>query len=388
MIPSRIGRLRAVVAGVALALAATAAGVPPAQAAPTTTTATTAQAATSQVVGFTVGRDGRFYLASSAGVSPFGATVVAPPGADVSAVRQADGNTAVFTVGSQGGLVAAVTSSATANVTVYRDGAGNLAAPGTPLSAFTAPDGYVYVFFVGVDGAVYSASYSRLVRPGAGPQRVSAPGVAPPGAVLAGSWQSSGPGAFLVGADGGLRHVGRTGGTWQTSAVGPAGVATAGSGVAASTSGGVQAYYAGWDGRLWQVTPAGGGLPDPWNRVAVSGAGSVPVGARLAVARPAAGPTGVYFADAAGAVRLVSNVSGGWQESVATNPGVARPGGPISVLTVEDYIFAGWCGNDLWWWLFWWWRRPPPPPPLAETLAVPLGYPIEYGANVSLTLYR
>ncbi|MEV4842290.1 hypothetical protein AB0K20_03570 [Micromonospora matsumotoense] len=38
----------------------------------------------------------------------------------------------------------------------------------------------------------------------------------------------------------------------------------------------------------------------------------------------------------------------------------------------------------LWWWLFWWWRRPPPPPPLA----VPLGYPIEYGVNVSLTLYR
>ncbi|MEV4773694.1 hypothetical protein [Micromonospora humida] len=385
MFINRMGRLRTLAAGAALALAVTAAGVPPAQAAPS---APTTRAAASQVVGFTVGQDGRLYLASSTGVSPFGATVVAPPGADVSAVRQADRNTAVFAVGTQGGLVAAVTSSATSAITVYRDGASGLATPGTRLTAFTAPDGSVYVFFVGTDGAVYGAAYPRLVRPGVGPQRVSAPGVAPPGAVLAGSWQSGAPGVFFVGTDGGLRHLNRTSGTWQTSAVGPAGVAAAGSGVAATTSGGAQAYYAGLDGRLWQVTPAGGGMPEPWERVVVSGAGTVPVGARLAVARPAAGPTGVYFADAAGAVRIVTNVSGGWQESVATNPGVAGPGGPISVLAVEDYVFSGWCGNDIWWWLFWWWRRPPPPPPLAETLAVSLGYPIQYGANVSLTLYR
>ncbi|MFY1585943.1 hypothetical protein ACN267_15695 [Micromonospora sp. WMMD734] len=387
MIPHRIGRLRAAAAGVVLALVATAAAVPPAQAAPPPSTA---QAAASQVVGFTVGQDGRLYLTSSTGVSPFGPTALAPPDADVSAVRQSDGNTAVFTVGTQGGLVAAVTSSATSNITVYRDGAGNLAPPGGRLTAFTAPDGYVYVFFVGVDGAVYSTSYSRVVRPGAGPQRVSVPGVAPPGAVVAGSWQSSGPGAFFVGVDGGLRHLARTGGTWQTSSVGPSGVAAAGSGVASLAGGGVQAYYAGLDGRLWQVSPAGGGLPDPWNRVAVSDVGVVPVGAALAATRPVDGPTGVYFADAAGAVRIVTNVAGGWQAYVVTGPAFAKPGGSISVLTVGDYVYAGWCGNDLWWWLFWWWRRPPPPPPppLGEILPVPLDYPIQYGANVSLTLYR
>ncbi|MFJ6198070.1 hypothetical protein [Micromonospora sp. NPDC092111] len=383
MIPTRIGRLRAAAAAsAALALAVTSVGAPPAQA---------AQAAASQVVGFTVGQDGRFYLASSGGLSPFGSTVVAPPGADVSAVRQADGNAAVFTVGTQGGLVSAVTSSATSNITVYRDGASNLATPGTQLNALAAPDGYVYVFFVGNDGAVYSASYNRVVRPGVGPQRVSPPGVAPSGAVIAGVWQSSGPGAFFVGDDGGLRYLSRTGtGTWQTSSVGPPGVAAAGSGVAALTSGGVQAYYAGLDGRLWQISPAGGGLPDPWNRLAVSAAGVVPVGARLAATRASGGPTGVFFAGADGAVRVVTNLTSGWQESVTTGPGVAKPGGPVSALAYGDYLITGWCGNDLWWWLHWWWRRPPSPPPpwWGETTSFPLGYPIEYGANISLTLYR
>ncbi|MEU1885541.1 hypothetical protein [Micromonospora sp. WMMD987] len=392
MIPNRIGRRRVVATGMALALVATAVGVPRVPAAQAAPPRATAQAATSQVVGFTVGRDGRFYLASATGVTPFGSTVVAPPNADVSAVRQPDGNAAVFTVGTQGGLVAAVTSSATSTVSVYRDGASNLATPGTRLTAFTAPDGYVYVFFVGVDGAVYGTSYNRVVRPGTGPQRLSATGVAPPGAVLAGSWRSGGPGAFFVGSDGGLRHLGRTNGSWQTSSIGPSGVAAAGSGVAALTDGDVQAYYAGLDGRLWQVTPAGGGLPDPWNRVAVSATGVVPVGARLTVTRPANGPTGVFFADAAGAVRIVTNLAGGWQDSVTTGPGVASPGGPISALTSGDYFFVGWWGNGLWWWLFWWWRRPPPPPPppplLGETLPITLGYPIQYGANVSLILYR
>lgn len=383
MIPTKIGRLRAAAAvGAALALAVTSVGAPPVQA---------AQAAASQVVGFTVGQDGRFYMASSSGLSPFGSTVVAPPGADVSAVRQADGNAAVFTVGTQGGLVTAVTSSATSNITVYRDGASNLATPGTRLNAFTAPDGYVYVFFVGNDGAVYSASYNRVVRPGAGPQRVTAPGVAPPGAVIAGTWRSSGPGAFFVGDDGGLSYVSRTGtGTWQTASVGPSGVAAPGSGVAALTSGDVQAYYAGLDGQLWRVIPNGGGLPDPWNRLAVSAAGVVPVGAHLAATRASNGPTGVFFAGADGAVRVVTNLAGGWQESVTTDPGVAKPGGPVSALTSGDYMLTGWCGNDLLWWLFWWWTRPGPPPPpwWGETVSFPLDYPIEYGANISLTQYR
>ncbi|NBE79950.1 hypothetical protein [Micromonospora rubida] len=382
MIPTRFRRPRVAVAvAAALALAVTPTGAPPARA---------AQAAASQVVSFTVGQDGRLYLASPAGITPFGSTVVAPPNAGVAAARQPDGNVAAFVIGTQGGLVAAVTSSATSNISVYRDGAAGLAPPGARVSAVTDSAGYLHVFFAGTDGAIYSASYNRQVRPGGGPQRVSAPGLAPPGAVVAATRQSTMPGVVFVGADGALTSVWRTSaGTWATIPAGPTGMAPPGGGVAVAATAGVQAYVAGLDGRIWQVGFAFGPRPEPWQPVAITGAGAAPAGARLAAAQFTGGPSNVFFAGSDGAVRVVTNMAGGWQQSVTTAAGAAKPGGPLAIVAVDDYLYSAWCGNDLWWWLYWWWRRPPPPPPWwGDPFTLPLTQPIEYGAEVAITLYR
>ncbi|WP_431905772.1 hypothetical protein [Micromonospora carbonacea] len=379
----RRGARVALAAGIALALALAPAVSPPARAAQ--------QAAASQLVGFAVGQDGRLYRATSAGVAPFGSAVVAPPGAAVSAVRQSDGNVAVFVVGTQGGLVAAVTNSASSGVTVYRDGATGIAPPGARLNAVTDPAGVVHVFFVGHDGAVYGTSYSGAVRPGSGPKRVSATGVAPPGATVAGAWQSAQPGVVVVDVAGGLTSVWRTtAGTWTTVPAGPAGVAAAGGGVAAVSTAGVQAYYAGLDGKLWQVRFASGPVPVPWAPTAVSGAGVVPAGARLAAARFVNGPSSVFFAGADGAVRVVTDQTGSWVESPTTPAGVARPGSPLALVAVDDFVYSAWCGNDLWWWLRWWWRLPPPPPPpwYGDTFTLPVANPIQYATEVAVTLYR
>ncbi|MFF3852438.1 hypothetical protein [Micromonospora sp. NPDC002575] len=381
--PLRLRGFRvALAAGIALALALTPTAPPPAHAAQ--------QAAASQLVGFAVGQDGRLYRATTAGVAPYTSAVVAPPGAAVSAVRQSDGNVAVFTVGTQGGLVVAVTSSATSAVTVYHDGANNLAPPGARLSAVTVGSA-VHVFFVGHDGAVYSTSYTGAVRPGIGPRRVSATGVVPPGATVAAAWQSGLPGAVFVGADGGLNSVWRnSAGAWATVPAGPAGVATPGGGVAAASTAGVQAYYAGLDGKLWQVGFTSGPFPVPWTPVAISGAGVVPAGARLAAARFVNGPSNVFFAGADGAVRVVTDQTGSWVESATTPPGVARPGSPLALVAVDDFVYSAWCGNGLWWWLHWWWRWPPPPPPpwYGDTFTLPIGNPIQYATEVAVTLYR
>lgn len=373
----------AVAAGVALVVAAAPAVAPPAHA---------VQAAASQIVGFSVGRDGRFYAAIGTTVGPFGSTVVAPPGAGVAAARQPDGNIAAFAVGTHGGLVVAATSSSGSSVTPQRDGAGGLAPPGARLSAVTDAAGQVHVFFVGANGGIYAASYNKLVRPGAGPRLISAAGLASPGAVLAAGWHYNLPGVVFVGLDGALTSVWRsTTGTWTTAAASPAGLASPGAGVAVSSTAGVQAYVSGVDGRLWQVAfTTAGPVPEPWQPVAITAAGVVPAGARLAAARFAIGPSNVLFAGADGAVQVVTNLTGSWVVSPTTAAGVAKPGGPVAAVTLDDHLYTPWCGNDLWWWLRWWKRPLPPPPPpwLGDVFRTPAGYPLQYGGEVAVTLYR
>ncbi|WP_326557631.1 hypothetical protein [Micromonospora sp. NBC_01796] len=379
----------AVAVGVAVATAVAPLGAPPGQA---------AQLAPSQLVGFTIGADGRLYPAttgpSSGPSGPVSNAVIAPPGAGVSAVRQPDGNLATFVIGTQGALVAGTTNSASSGFRIFTDGAGGLAPPGGQVSAVSTADG-VHAFFVGNDGALYGASYVQRVQPGAGPQRISATGIAPPGAVVAATRQGNVPGALFVGADGGLQSVWRTGtNTWATVPASPPGLAPPGGGVAATSGAVVYAFLTGLDGRLWRVNFAAGGLPDPWDPVAISGVGAAPVGARLAAAQFTTGQLSVFFAGADGAIRVATNLAGGWIEpAVASQPGIARPGGPISLTVVDDYVYVAWCGNNIWWWFFWWWRRPIPPPPgpppwSGEVFSFPTSNPVRVGFDTSITMIR
>ncbi|MEH1016654.1 hypothetical protein V6U90_26580 [Micromonospora sp. CPCC 206060] len=349
------------------------------------------QATASQVVGFTVGMDGRVYAASFTGLSPFTSTAIAPPGAGVSAVRQSDGNVAVFTIGNNGGLFSLVTSSAGSGTRISQVGPSGLANPGGRVNAVSAPDGSIHVAFPGKDGAVYGASYTSTMQLTSGVQRASATGVAPSSAVAA-AWVSGVPGAVFVGSDGALHSVWRTGtGTWTTIPASAPGLASPGAGVTAVVKGGTAAYVGGLDGRLWQVSvTTSGGVPDPWDPVAISGTGVVPVGARLAVARFDYGSTNVVFAGADGAIRVVTNQTGSWVTSVTTTAGIAQPGAPVATLTYGDYLYSDWCGNDLWWWF--WWKRPLPPPPpppwYGETLSFRTTIPVRQGYEVSMTLFR
>ncbi|WP_329100601.1 hypothetical protein OG792_18720 [Micromonospora sp. NBC_01699] len=378
----------AVAVGVAVATAIAPIGAPPARA---------AQVAASQLLGFTIGADGRLYSASpggsSGGSGPVSGTVIAPPGAAVSAARQPDGNVATFVIGNQGGLVAGSTSSAGSGFRIFLDGSAGLAPPGGQVSSISTQDS-VHVFFVGYDGAIYSTSYLQRVQPGAGPRRVSAVGIAPPGAVVAATRQSYLPGAVFVGVDGAVHSVWRGGtGAWSTFPVSPAGVAPPGGGVATASTTSPHAFFTGQDGRLWRVGLSAVPHPEPWEPVAISGVGAAPAGARLAAAQFTDGRLAVFFAAADGAIRVATNLAGGWTEpAVASQPGIARPGGAISLTVVDDYVYVAWCGNNIWWWFFWWWRRPIPPPPgpppwYGEVFSFPTTNPVRAGFNVSTTLY-
>ncbi|MBO4205653.1 hypothetical protein [Micromonospora echinofusca] len=350
------------------------------------------QATASQLLGFTVGMDGRVYAASPTGLSPFTSYAIAPPGAGVSAVRQSDGNAAVFTIGTNGGLFTVLTSSATSGTRIVQVGPSGLASPGGRVNAVTGLDGSIHVAFPGRDGAVYAVSFSSTMSQTSSVQRASATGVAPSNAVVAAAWVSGVPGAVFVGSDGALHSVWRTGtGTWTTVPASAPGLASPGAGVAAIVKGGTAAYVSGLDGRLWQVgVTASGGVPDPWDPVAVTGTGVVPVGARLAATRFDNGPTNVLFAGADGAIRIVTNQTGSWVTSVASGAGVAQPGGPVAALAYGDYLYSDWCGNDLWWWF--WWKRPLPPPPpppwYGETDSFPTTIPVRSGYEVAVALYR
>ncbi|MFD2767132.1 hypothetical protein [Micromonospora eburnea] len=195
----------------------------------------------------------------------------------------------------------------------------------------------------------------------------------------------------FVGGNGGLYSIWQTGsGTPAAVLNSPPDVAQPGGGVAAlTTSAGVQTFFTGRDGRLWTAHISAGPLPDPWAPVAITAAGAVPSGASLAAVRLPNGALAVFFAGADGAIRAAAtDLTGSWLEPFAVGPtGVARPGGPVSLLAAGDYLYSGWCGNEIWWWWRWRWPGGPFPQPWQGELA-PIRAPglIRDGFNVSLTL--
>lgn len=351
------------------------------------------------LAGFVVAADGRLYRApapgggsSGGGLVRVSSGAVAPPGAGLSTVHQSDGNLALFLIGTHGGLVAATTSASGSGLTFFNVGSGGLAVPGGKLSATVAPDG-VHVFFPARDGSIYAVSFGPRVKPQPVPYLVSLPGLTPASAAVAAGWDSMGvPGVFLVGVDGGLHSVWRDGTVWTTYPVSPPGVAPPGGGVATlSGQGAAQAFFAGNDGTLWQVTRPG---PVPYQPQAISAAGSVPPGAHLAAAHFAPRPepwqrSGVFFAAADGAVNIAAHLESGWlAPAAATPPGTARPGAAVSVVATPDdpYLYVAWCGNDsLWWWLRWRKLVPPPPQPpwYGETYPLRPVVPVWSGSNVT-----
>lgn len=332
---------------------------------------------TTSLSGFVVASDGRLYrapapTAGSAPASPSltstGSGVVAPPGADISTVRQRNGDLALFLIGAHGGLIAATTSTSGSGLTFFNVGSGGLAVPGSKVSAVTAPDG-VHVFFPGHDGSIYAVSFGSRVGPQPVPWQVSQPGLASASTTVAAAWDPTGvPGVFFVGDDGGLHSVWRDGNTWTTHPVSPPGVAPPGGGVAAlSIETPAQAFYTSNDGTLWQVTHRPGHVT--YEPAAITTPGTVPPGAQLTAARlgPRTEPwrAALFFAAADGAIHVAARLESEWLPPAATaTPGTTVPGAPVSVAATPDdpFLYVAWCGNDSQWtWLRL--RKPIPPPP-------------------------
>lgn len=366
-----MSRIRAAVLGLVFTLA-----VGPVPAAHAT------QAAAIRTGGFVVGGDQRLYhVPSSTGGSSaptmtrVNNQALAPAGAAVAAVRQANGAFALFVIGLNGGVQVVVPSATGSGTTVFQSGASGVATPGARLAAVTAPAG-VFVFFIGTNGAVYAGSFGTVVKPGPVPWSVLTPGTAPPGTTIAAAWTAAGlPQAVFVGGDGGLRSVRATtaSGGWTTTALSPATVAPPGGGVAALPGqSAIQAFYSSADGRLWRFTTSAGPQPDPWQPQALSAAGAAPAGAQLAAVylgpgpQPWQYPAAVFFAASNGAVHVTTNPANVWLSPGATTPGgYALPGGPIAATydPSTDRALVSWCGTYLIWWLGWRKLVPPPPPP-------------------------
>ncbi|MEV7229549.1 hypothetical protein AB0M79_21360 [Polymorphospora sp. NPDC051019] len=309
--------------------------------------------ADNQVEAFTAGANGLLYKSTGGTPAVVHGDLFAPPGAGVATIRFASGGITAFAIGVHGGLVASRTVSGGAGGPgVSIEGPYGMAPPGAPIAAAGLD-----VFFVARNGAVFNRSY-RSTAP-AGPQQVTAAGIAPPGAVVA-AIPGTTPGVAFVGTDGALRVVRSSGtGTWTTAPASPPNFATPGGGLAATSA--AAGFVTGLDGQIWPVRLTGGPLPDPWAPVAVAGTGAAPAGAHLAVAQFTGGPTIVVFAGHDGAVRATSNVAGTWHEpTAATAAGVAIPGKPVATTIHGDHLDGDWCGNGTAWQI----RIPKPTPPV------------------------
>ncbi len=388
-------RRRAFTAAVTFLLALTPATATPAEGAAT--------AATTPLAGFVVANDGRLYRApapggsSGGGLTQASSTVVGPPGAAISTVRQSNGAPALFLIGAQGGLVAATNRATAPGLTFFNVGPGGLAMPGGKVSAVTAPDG-VHVFFPGLNGGIYDVSFGSQVKPQPVPYLVSLPGLAPSSASIAAGWDSTGPGALFVGLDGALYSVGRSPTGWTTSTVSPPGVAPPGGGVAVlSGQDPMLAFFAGNDAVLWKT--AGRPYPEPWQPQAISAAGAITPGAQLAATHLGPRPdpwqgAAVFFAATNGAITVAADLGSGWLAPAATTPpGVARPGAALSIASDsgDQNLYVAWCGNDsLWWWLRWRKLVPPPPPPpwYGEPYMLRPPVSIQPGANTSAAVWE
>lgn len=359
-------------AGVALTLIIASVGLSPAH---------VAQAATPQPVNYTVGGDGRLY-ASSPSMAPMRANeaVITRPGASVSAVRQINTTVAVFTIGTQGGLLVGVSDYYSPKVTFFADGPTGLAPAGSPVSAVSGPNG-VHVFFVGYGGRIYGKSYNGLVTPGGALQIVAPSGVAPDTAIAALLQPSGLPGVTFIDGNGGLRSIWLTSGNyWYPVPSSPSGLAPVGGGVAAVSVDGLYAFFTASDGRIWQVGFTPGYVPQPWKPQPVTGAAAAPAGARLSAAKYPGGSFIVNFASSDGAIWVANNAGGQWSMIQAAPAGMTVAGSPSAITLINDTLWVGWCGTGpviiiiiI--------RCPCPPKP--DLIRQSTGYPLLAGADIS-----
>jgi hypothetical protein len=348
--------------------------------------------AVSQPTGSVIGADGRLYAALADSTVRVSDQVIGPPGAGIATIQLPSGTLAVFTIGSQGGLVIATTDAAGSGLQILRVGPGNLARPGGRISAAVGPAGG-HIFFAGNNGAIYDAPYP----PQAGlPRQITPAGLVPPTASVAAFRQGSSFGTVFAGWDGGLHTTigrpdpsGAPSFVWTTTLATPVNVTAPGSPVAATSLGG--AFYTTTDGRLWRL-PIAGAIPVPRPPIALSAAGTVPVGAHLAAFQAPSGEFGIAYAGADGAIAVFTNVLGPQPVPWTISPaGTHVPGGPLSVGYESDHLYFGWCGVDRWFWLNWWWlRRPPPPPPpppdpYHELSQIPSTIPLQQNYQIGVT---
>lgn len=378
-------RRAAVGVGAAAALVIASLGPPAAEA---------AEVPPGQPVGFAIGDDGRLYASSLGEPELISSAVMASPGAGLATFIEDDGRVSAFAIGTEGGLVLTAPTDTRPGYTVVLDGPSGLAPPGAPLSGVSA-QGWEHIFFVGYSGALYRTVYHRPAEPeGPGPQPWSEDGIALPGAIITAAVSpTSAPGAVFVGSNGGLYSVWQTDSDASTTILNsPPDVAQPGGGVAAlATTAGVQTFFTDLDGRLWTTHISTGPLPDPWAPVAITEAGVVPSGAPLTAMRLPNGALAVFFAGADGAIWVAAtDLAGSWLEPFAVTPtDAAVPGAPLSLLVDGDYLYSGWCGNEVWWWWRWQWPSGPFPQPWQSELSpvrVPTPGLIRDGFNVSLSL--
>jgi hypothetical protein len=341
--PTRRPRITSAV-GATLALAVSALGAPPAQAAP----------ASSSVVAVAVGADGRLYSSLiPAAPNPVPTNgVIAPPGAGISAATQANGGLAVFTIGTQGGLVAGRPNPASGiGLVFFADGPSNLAPPGGNVTALSSLSD-IHVFFAGYDGAIYHTRYYQLVGPGSGPRAITPVGIARPGApVAAVLLPNRTPAAVFAGTNGALFALTAPNGTWTTRQISPTGVTTPGSTVAAATTAtGAAVFFTSPDGALLATALSAASVTPPWQYQVISGPGTLPAGARPVAARLPNGTLEVAFAGQDGALWTASNASGNWSApQAATQPGIIATTAPISLTIADEFLWVAWCGNDEVW---------------------------------------
>lgn len=359
-----------------------------------------AAAAVPSLAGFHLGGDGRLYAAGPSTLGRAGAAVIGAPGGGVATVRRSDGLVAVFTVGTHGGLVAGFTSAAGSGLSFVWHPQGGVAPPGGRIAAVEGLTG-THVFLTGVNGAVYHAMYSRSGALGLPLAPVTPTGSVPQTTSLAAFAVGDRFGVVFVGGDRAVRvAVGRIGSgpagpipIWTTTAATQPNVAPLGSPVAAASgTGGAATFFTGVDGRVWRIPVAG---VTPQQPVALSGPGTVPVGAQLAATMAPTGEFVVTYAGADGAIRAATDAFTPLPDPwVIAPPGAHAPGGPLGLTYGgDDYLYLGWCGLDRWFWLIWWWlhrRFPPPPPPppdpYHDLFGIPSVLPMRTNFAVGVTL--
>jgi hypothetical protein len=294
---------------------------------------------------FVIGNDGAVWTQFECNDGPWGSPIrlsrgsLAPPGADVAAVRRNEEQEDAFVIANDGAVwTSREVMNGPFNTIRIWDGAPITAPPGGGIAAVVRNDHQEDIFFVGDDGAIWSSSEVDA-GPFSQPVAMTGKGFAPPGAHITALMRNSVQEDIFVIDNGGILQTMFFNGVWNGPAplvvslqVIPGGSITA----IARNAHQEDVFVIGKEGSIWTTFERNDG---PWALpIRLADPGLAPLTSRLAAIRRNDHQEDLFWMDYSGRLETVFEAyDGPWSQPIGIGPSnLARPGAQVAAIMRND----------------------------------------------------